>query len=120
MFLFKGRAIEAAEEFQARAFVDWFEGAETLFEGAHVRQAPGAEIEDGFSAVGDDVGARAAGYDVRVDGDAAAKVVPLFDTRDLRSEFVDGVYTFFGCQARVGGAAVDDEFRFADAFAGRF
>ena len=78
VFAFEGRAIEAAADLEFRAAMHGLQGVETLFEGAHVRVAPGAEIERGLGAVGDDVGAGAAGDDVGVDGDASAQVVPFF------------------------------------------
>ena len=82
--------------------------------------SPGAEIERDCSAVGDDVGAGAAGDDVGVDGDTSAQVVPLLEAGDLRGEFVDGVDSFFGSEAGVGRSAVDDEFGFSHTFAGSF
>ena len=120
VFAFERGAIEAAVDFEFCAAMDGLQGMEALFEGAHVGAAPGAEIEPGCSAVGDDVGAGAAGDDVGVNGDAAAEVVPLFQAGDLRGEFVDSVDAFFGREAGVGSAAMDDKLRFADTFAGSF
>ena len=43
---------------------------------------------------------RAAFDDVRIDGYAAAGIVPFFDASDLRGEFVNGVDSFFRDRAR--------------------
>ena len=86
----------------------------------HVGDAGGAEIGYGAGAVGDYVGARATFDDVHVDGGAALRIIPICNTRNLVREFVDGVDAFFGGEACVRGAAMDDEFGFADAFARGF
>jgi len=96
------------------------QGMEALFEGAHVREAPGTKIERGYGSRRDDVGARAARNDVGVDGDTPAHVVPFFHASNLSGEFVDGVYAFFRSQAGVGSAAMDDEIGFANTFARSF
>jgi hypothetical protein len=120
LFAFERWAIEAAEDFEFRTAMNGLEGVEAFFEGAHIAVAPGAEIERSLGAVGDDVRAGAAGDDVRVDGDAAAEIVPLFEARDLCGEFVHRIEAFFGCEAGVRGATVDDELGFAHALAGSF
>ena len=67
---------------------------------------------------GDDVHARPAFDHVGVYADAAAQIVPLLDASELARELVNRVDAFFRREAGVRGAAVDDEFGFADAFAG--
>jgi hypothetical protein len=57
---------------------------------------------------GNHIGAGATLDDIRVDADAAAAVVPPFQASELRSEFVDSVDAFFGSEACVGRAAVND------------
>jgi len=61
-----------------------------FLEGAHIGVSPGAEIERGCSAVGDDVGTGAAGDDVGVDADATPQVIPLFEAGDLRRPYAIG------------------------------
>src|SRR5579864_7181039 len=100
--------------------MDGLQRVEALFESAHVGVAPGAEIERGVGARGNDVGAGAAGDDVGVDRDAAAEVVPLFEATDLRGEFVYRIDAFFRSEPGVRGAAVDNKFRFAHSFARSF
>ena len=94
-----------------------FERVKALFEGAHIGYPPGAQIQSGFGTVGDDVAARAAFDDVGVDGDAAAQIVPFFDTGDLCGKLVNGVDASLRGQTRVRGATVDDELGFPDTFA---
>jgi len=73
--------------------------------------------KNGARAFGNYVRACAAFDDAGVDGDAAAKIIPSFDARELARQFVDGVDTFLRCETRVRGAAMHDQFGFADSFA---
>src|SRR3974377_64643 len=70
--------------------------------------------------IGDYVGTGTALNEVGVDTDTATRIVPLFNARDLRGALMNGIDAFFGCEAGVRGAAVDDESCFADTFAGSF
>src|SRR5580698_1659726 len=90
-FAFEGSAGESAGDFEARAFEFRLQGVQAAFELAHVCDGRCAEIELNAGDFGDDVGARAALDGSRVDCDAAAQVVPTFETRDLTRDFVDGV-----------------------------
>src|SRR5208283_5695156 len=81
---FERRAIEAAAQFQLGAASNGFQSAESLFQGVHIGVTPGAKIEINFSAVGNDVGARAAIDEVGIDGNAVTGIVPFFNASDLR------------------------------------
>jgi hypothetical protein len=96
----------------------WTQSTEFAFEASHVGDAERAEIEDGAGPLGDDVHTGSAFDDVGVDGHAAPEIVPLLDVHKLPRKFVDGVDAFLGSEARVRGAAVNDKFSFAHAFAG--
>ncbi len=93
---------------------------EPLFNGFHVGESPGAQIQSGLGLIGDDIGARAAGDDVGVEGDAAARIIPLFNARNLRGKFVNGVDAFFGRESRVRGAAMDDELQLRPRLCAKF
>ena len=114
---FEGWAVKAAMEFEFCTAMDRLEGMKALFESAHVGEGPGAEVEGGSSAIGDNIGARTAFDDVGVDGDATARIVPFFDSRNLCGQFVNGVNAFFRCESGVRSASVNDELRLADPFA---
>src|SRR6266581_595107 len=114
---FKRGAVEAAGNFQFCPFMDRAQRVEAAFDAAYVGISQGPQIQKGASAFRNHVGAGAAFDDVGVDADAAAGVVPLFDARELRSQFVDGVDAFFRREASVGSAALHDEFRLTNAFA---
>lgn len=86
----------------------------------HVGNAKGAEIEDRAGAIRDDIGARAAFDDASVDGDAASKIVPFFDARELLRQFVNGVDPFLRREAGVRGAAMHDQCGLADTLARGF
>lgn len=117
VFAFQWRAIEAAGDFEFGAAVNGFKGLKAFFEGVHVGSAPGAKIENGFGVFGDDVGTCAAPHHIGVDGDSTAKIIPLLDARNLRSQFVNGVDPFFGRQAGVRGTTMNHNLRFAHTFA---
>jgi len=119
-FVFEGRAVEAAGDFEVSARMNWAKRMQAALQFAHVGNAEGAQVEDGASAFGDDVGARAAFHEAGVDGDAAAEIVPFFEARELLRQFVNGVDAFLGSEAGVRGAAVNDQLGFADSFARRF
>jgi hypothetical protein len=117
-FVFERGAAETAVNFEACAGENGAQGAQALLDAAHVCGTKRTEIEYRLGALGDYVGARAAFDFADIYGDAAAKIVPLLHALDLESEFVDGVHAFLGSESGVGGAAVNDDFGFADAFAG--
>jgi len=119
-FVFEGRAVEAAGDFEASAGMNRAERMQAAFQIAHVGNAEGAQVKDGACAFGDDVSARAAFDETGVDGDAAAEIVPFFEARELVRQFVNGVDALLGSEAGVRGAAVNDELGFADCFARRF
>jgi hypothetical protein len=114
---FERSAIETAANFEFCAGKAWTKRVEFTFEAAHVRDAERAEIEDGAGTFGDDVRTRSAFDNVGVDGHAASEIVPLLDARQLARKFVDGVDAFLWGEACVRGAAMNDEFGFAYAFA---
>ena len=57
VFALHGRAIEPAVDFKFCAAMDGFKRVKSFFECAHVGYTPGTQIEGGFGALGDDVGA---------------------------------------------------------------
>src|SRR6266849_4903400 len=116
-FALERRTIEPASDVEASPFVNRAKSMEAVFECAHVGSFQGAQIENGAGTFCNDVGASATLYDVGVDAHAAAGIVPLFDARELCSQFIDGVDPFFGRQARVGSAPMDNQFGRTDAFA---
>src|SRR5215510_4360159 len=77
----------------------------------------GAQVNYGFCAVGDDVGTSSAFDDAGVDGDAAARVIPFPGPGNLQRELMNCVNALFGGETGVGGAALDEDLRFPDAFA---
>jgi len=89
------------------------------FQSAHIGNAQRPQIKSGASAFGDHIGARASFDDAGVDGYAAAQVVPFFNARELPRKFVDGVDTFLRSKTGMRGAAMHDQFCFADSLAGR-
>jgi hypothetical protein len=117
---FEWGAIEAAGDFQASAPVDRAESVQAALQDAHVGNAHRAQIKNGSGVFGDDVGARAAFDDAGIDGYTPAKIVPFFEARELRRNFVDGVNSFLGRETCVRGAAVHCQFGLADSFARRF
>ena len=117
-FVFERGAIEAAANFEFCTGMAWTKSVELAFEAAHVRDAERSEIEDGAGTLGDNVRPGSAFDNVGVNGHAAAEIVPLLDVRKLPRKFVDGVDAFLGSEARVRGAAMNDKFSFAYAFAG--
>ena len=117
---FERRAGEAAEDLETRAALDGLESVEAAFELTHVGGADGAKIDYRAGAFGDDIGTGAAFDDVDVDGGTAARIGEFYYARDLAGEFVDGVDAFFRREAGVGGAAMHDDFGFADGFARSF
>jgi len=117
-FALERSAIEAAANFEFCTGMAWTKSTEFAFEAAHVGDAERAKVEDRAGSLGDDIHTRSAFDHVGVDGHAAPEIVPLLDVHKLPREFVDGVDAFLGSEARVRGAAVNDEFSFAYAFAG--
>jgi hypothetical protein len=117
-FVFERGAIEAAANFEFCTGMAWTQRVEFAFEAAHVRDAERAKIEDGAGTLGDNVRPGSAFDNVCVDGHAAPEIVPLLDVRKLPRKFVDGIDAFLGSEARVRGAAMNDEFSFAHTFAG--
>src|SRR5947208_781357 len=116
-FAFEGRTIEAAGDFKPSPSLKSTQIAEANFEAAHVGNAKRTQIEDSSSAFRNYVGTRAAFDDPGVDGDAAAKIVPFFNARELPCQFVNGIDAFLRCKARMRGAAMNDQFGFTDSFA---
>lgn len=115
--VFERSTIEAAVNFETRAAMDGAKRAEASFDAAHVRSVESAKVEESPGAFGNDVDARAAFDDVGVDADTAAWIVPFTDARDLLGKLVDGVDAFLRGEAGMRGAAMNDDFGFADAFA---
>lgn len=115
---FERRAIEAAAQLKLDAASDGFQSAKSFFHRAHIGMTPGAKIEIDLGAVGNHVGASAAIDEVGIDGNAVARVVPLFNTGDLRGEFMNRIDAPVGIQASVSGASMHDERGFANALAG--
>ncbi len=74
---------------------------QAAFQASHVRNPKGAQIEYGARVFRDDVCVRATLDDAGVDGDATAKIIPSFDACELPRQFVDGVYPFLRCEARM-------------------
>src|SRR5215472_8473072 len=114
---FERRAIEAAGDFQFRSFVNRPQIAKAAFDAAHVGRPQGPQIEYGAGAFGNYVRARATLDDVGVDTDAPSRVVPRFDARKLRCQLVYSIDALFRSEARVGSAAMYEQFGFSDAFA---
>src|SRR5208337_3789983 len=83
LLAFERRAIKTTMDFELGAAMDGFQSMQALFEGAHIGRTPGTQIELGFSQFGDDVDACSAFDNVRIYGDTAAVIVPLFDAGDL-------------------------------------
>src|ERR1700682_2662068 len=119
-FAFERRAVKTAGDLQAGSPVKWTQGVQTAFHAAHVGNPHGTKIKNSARVFRNYVRARAAFDDAGVDGDAAAKIIPSFDPCELPRQFVDGVDTFLRCETRVRGAAMHDQFGFADSLAGRF
>ena len=117
-FAFERGTIEAAANFEFCTGKARTKRVEFSFEAAHVRDAERTKIEDGAGTFGDDVRPGSAFDNVGVDGHAASEIVPLLDVRKLPRKFVDRVDAFLGSEACVRGAAMNDEFGFAYAFAG--
>ncbi len=120
LLAFERGAIKAAMNFELCATMDGLQRMETLFEGTHVCGVPGTKIESSPSHFRDDVDTGATFDDIRIDGYTAAVIVPLFDARDLCGEFMNSINALFRGQARMRGATMNDDFGFADAFAGSF
>src|SRR5689334_14341639 len=118
VFALERGTVEAARDFEFCSSENRFEGVQFFFKAVHIGNAESAQVESCAGGFGDDIEPSAASDDVCVDGDAAAQIVPLRDLRDLEREFVNGVDAFLWREARVGSFAADEEFGFADAFAG--
>jgi len=99
--------------------VKWTQSVQTAFHAAHVGNPHGTKIKNSARAFRNYVRARTAFDDAGVDGDAVAKIIPAFDARELPRQFVDGVDAFLRCETRVRGAAMHDQFGFANSFARR-
>ncbi len=93
--------------------------AQTIFQAAHVGRVQRTQIENNSRAFRNDICARAAFDDACVDGDAAARIVPFFDARELPRQFVNGVDAFLWRETGVRGPAMYDQFGFTDPFARR-
>src|SRR5256884_9835863 len=116
-FAFEGRPVKAAGDFKPSASLKCAQSMQANFEAAHVGNTKRTQIEDSASFLRNYVGARTAFDDPGVDGDAAAKIVPFFNARELPCQFVNGVDAFLRCKARMRGAAMYDQFGFADSLA---
>ncbi len=92
---------------------------QTAFHAAHVGNPQGTQVKYRAGAFRNYVRARAAFDDAGIDGDAAPKIIPSFDARELPRQFVDGVDTFPWSETRVRGAAMHGQFGFANSFARR-
>ena len=66
--------------------------------------------------LGDDVCARTAFDDVRVQTDPSARIIPAFEARDLARQLVDGIHAFVRSEPGVCGTATHDQFRLANSF----
>ena len=115
VFAFQRRAIKTTANFEFDAAANGFQRVESLFQSAHIAEPPGTKIEIDFGGVRNDVRARAAIDEVRVDGHAVTGVVPFFNACDLSGEFMNGVDTLIGVQTGVGRAAMDHELGFPNA-----
>src|SRR6266704_3529131 len=82
---------------------------QAAFETAHVGTAKRAQIKNSASAFRNDIRARAPFDDAGVDGDAAAKIIPSFDARELPRQFVNGVDAFLWRQPGVRCSAMHDQ-----------
>src|SRR5271154_4319221 len=101
---------------ETRAGERWAQRVQPALKTLHVSNAQGAEIENHAGAVWDDIGARAALDEPRVDGHAATQVIPFLNARDLPREFVDCVDAFLWCETSVRGPPVYNDLGFADPF----
>src|SRR5713226_2223312 len=119
-FAFERRTVETAGGFKASSPIKWTQSVQAAFQTSHVGNAKRTQIEYHARAFRDYVHARAAFDYAGVDGDAAAKIIPSFDARDLPRQFVDSVDPFLRRETRMRGAAMHDQFSLADALAGRF
>src|SRR5579864_1811031 len=90
-FAFERRAVKAARDLQFCSFVNRPQRTKAALDAAHVGRPHGAQIEHGASALRNHIRARAALDNVGVDADATAGIVPQFDARKLRSQFVYGI-----------------------------
>ncbi len=118
-FAFERRTVETAGDFKASSPIKWPQSVQSALQVAHVGDAKGAQIEYSARAFRDDVGPRAAFDDAGVDGDAAAKIIPSFDARELPRQLVDSVDPFLRRKTRMRGAAMHDQFSFTGTLAGR-
>src|SRR2546429_3817786 len=116
-FALERGAVEAAGDFKPSPSLKSTQIAQANFEATHVGNTKRTQIEDSASFLRNYVGARTAFDDPGVDGDAAAKIVPFFNARELPCQFVNGVDAFLRCKARMRGAAMYDQFGFADSLA---
>src|SRR5260370_21542275 len=98
----------------------WAQSVQTAFHAAHVGNRQGTQVKYSAGAFRNYVRARAALDDAGIDGDAAPKIIPSFDARELPRQLVDRVDSFLRCEARVRGAAMHDQFGFANSLARRF
>ncbi len=99
--MFERRPVETAGDFEPRASFERAQVAQAVFEAAHVGDPERTEIKNNSRAIRDDIGARPAFDDARVDGDAEAMIVPFFDACKLPRQFVNGVDAFLRREAGV-------------------
>src|SRR6266567_1872418 len=108
-FALERRTVKAAGDFKLRTMLKRPQSVQAAFETAHVGTAKRAQIKNSASAFRNDIGARAPFDDAGVDGDAAAKIIPSFDARELPRQFVNGVDAFLWRQPGVRGSAMHDQ-----------
>src|SRR5215467_6970637 len=120
VFTFEWPAAEAAADFEFRSGHARLQRAQALFNFPHVRYTKCTQIDHGLSAVGDNIRTRAAFDDAGIDRNAAARVIPGSDSRDLHCKLVDRIHSFFRREARMRGAAVHGNFRLTDPLASSF
>jgi len=83
----------------------------------HIGKPEGSQVEKGTSLFRNHIGAGTALDYVGVDTYSTARVVPFFESGDLRSQFVDGVDAFLRGEAGVRSAAMHRQFSLTNTFA---
>src|SRR5580765_237665 len=116
-FAFERSAVESAADFQACARKNRAERVQAALEAVHVCDAECTKIEDGTGTLSDYIHTSSALDEVSVHGHAVARVIPLLDACELARKLVNRVDTFLRGEARVRGAATDDELGLTYAFA---
>src|SRR5260370_20374257 len=109
-FALERRTAKAAGDFKLRTMLKRPQSVQAAFETAHVGTAKRTQIEHSAGALGDDGDARAAFDDAGVAGDAAARIIPSFDARELPRQFVNGVDAFLWRQPGVRRSAMHHQF----------